>query len=257
MSFTIKLKYKNILTRLSIKPFLGIVKFFILLNFLLFSLSTIFARIYWEKLSLKLLNLEAKLDLGICNFAEYQLATIFMYHLNYEAAFKYYMQAALSPLSCVRSMSYYNIGVIYANLGYGLLQKKFPFGTLDSWIISLGAFKRAVAYGERSKMVSVERMQHNIHVIQYLMYKNCVNVCHPGCPAKACKEALDAVKKQRKQGDANDQSESTANSGNQVDAHKIQAIEKRQKKAIAEQQKNADRKRWLDKATKGDYTQGW
>ncbi len=248
MNFSIRLKYNKSIKHSGRRLLIWILKNLILVNFILFSLGSFLAKINLEKPALRLLEGGAILDLGVCNLAEYQLGTIFMYHLNYEVAANYYWKVALFPLSCVRSWAYYNIGVMHANAGYGFLKNNFTFGTLEEWLISLGAFKLSYKHGERAKIASIDSMHHNLQVIQRLVYTHCVNVCHLNCPANVCKEAISSTKQA---------GVATVDTGNQVSGKKIREIEKRQIKGLKQQQKDANRKRWLDKALKGDYTKGW
>ena len=233
------------------KLFIYIGKFLLLFNFTFFSLGTFLARLRWEKSSLKLLQIGAKTDLGICNLAEYQLGGIFRNYLNYGVAVKYYLKAARSPLSCVRKRAYYNIGVIYSDLGYGSLNKKEFFRTLDQWIVSLGAFKLAYKHGERSEAKGIKPMRYNISKLQEYMYKNCVNVCHVNCSSDICKRSNTSRNRR------NSDNSKNAKPKKDVDAQKIREIERRQVKAIKERQRRASSKRWLDRSKKGDYTQGW
>ncbi len=222
-----------------------VITVFLFINWLLFSLGTTLLRLHFYNIGLKLLKLAATTDLGLCNLAEYQLATYyFSYTKKYSEAKRYYQRLVKTPFSCFKYRIYYNLGIIYTKEGASYL-KSTPYKALDQWALASSAFEASFKKGGGAKAVTAYNfVNHNIYILRRYMFRHCINVCHPNCPPGSCPKELKSSKNKSKP-------------KKPVETTKLKKLEATQKKAYAKKLKRASQSKWYKQTQQGQSKRGW
>ncbi len=226
------------------KAFLAITAF-LFVNWFLFSLGTTLLQLHLYNIGIGLLKLAAKTDFGLCNLAEYQLATYyFSYTKKYSEAKRYYQRLVRAPFSCFKYRIYYNLGIIYTKEGARYL-KTSPYKALDLWISAANAFEDSSKKGGGTKaLTSYSFINHNIYVLRRYMFRHCINVCHPNCPLGSCPKEIKRTEKRSKP-------------KKPVETSKLKKLETTQKKAFAKKLKRASQSKWYKRTQQRQPKQGW